>query len=395
MIERNALMVISHERCFSDGAAFYCENRFTPMLLAAVNSQTSYCEVLLVVPVNELADGNTNSLFKMDLGRVKIHPLPSFYRMHSTLTPTGMWTCFKFAWRFRNIINAGWRCMFVSLTPLPLQIWFWFRVMAGQEFSDRSVYYIRSYLAEELLVKKSWVRHFSRIAHRVEAFVAARSNLIVVSDGAEKKFAAISKRQVFRVTPSVLNDAWLGHSEERRKDTLDIRLLFVGRLVDEKRIDYLIEAAALLQQSGQAVQVKIVGDGRLEETLQALADQLQVEIEFCGMVVSESALIALYDWSDLVILPSATEAYSKVLDEALARGRPVVASSVLARERKDLPGSMVLFSPDTAKGLADAIRYAGNNYAELVTRTLSDRERLSSQEQFGERLSLILAGLGQ
>ena len=47
-------------------------------------------------------------------------------------------------------------------------------------------------------------------------------------------------------------------------------------------------------------------------------------IRIINFVNSETKLINLYDLSNIIILPSFTEAHPKVIDEALSRMRPVV-----------------------------------------------------------------------
>jgi len=102
-------------------------------------------------------------------------------------------------------------------------------------------------------------------------------------------------------------------------------VLACGRLVKAKGFDLLIRAAAELK----SVQVKfvIVGTGKQKKELLKLARELEVEkkVIFLGSVPYEE-LPGVYASSDVVVVPSRKEAASRVVLEAMASGKPVVAS---------------------------------------------------------------------
>ncbi len=138
-------------------------------------------------------------------------------------------------------------------------------------------------------------------------------------------------------------------------------VLFVGALDRAhyfKGVDVLLHAMARLSDTG--VRLLIVGEGNLRLAYQDLAIRLGIadRVLFCGRV-SDEALPYHYALCDLLVLPSTTmgEAFGVVLLEAMACGKPVVAS--------DLPGvrSVVrdgedglLARPGDAADLAEKIR---------------------------------------
>lgn len=109
------------------------------------------------------------------------------------------------------------------------------------------------------------------------------------------------------------------------------RLLFVGRLIQRKGLQYLIEAMADLK----GVMLDVVGEGPEGEVCKALARELGVadQIRFHGFVSNET-LEALLSRTDAFVLPSIvddrgdTEGLGVVLVEAMAFRTPVVASAV-------------------------------------------------------------------
>lgn len=103
-------------------------------------------------------------------------------------------------------------------------------------------------------------------------------------------------------------------------------VLFVGRLVEFKRVDVLIEAFARAELPDSA-RLVIVGDGVVRPKLEALATRLGLSdrVRFQGFV--EPAEVPLwYAAADLFVLPSIGETWSVAILEALASGLPVVAT---------------------------------------------------------------------
>jgi glycosyltransferase involved in cell wall biosynthesis len=101
----------------------------------------------------------------------------------------------------------------------------------------------------------------------------------------------------------------------------------VSRLSHEKGIDILLDAVAALDT--RDVRVLIVGDGAERAHLLAQRSSLGLDdrVEFAGRRPHEE----IGRWmsaSDVVVLSSRTEGYPNVLVEALACGRPVVATRV-------------------------------------------------------------------
>ena len=102
---------------------------------------------------------------------------------------------------------------------------------------------------------------------------------------------------------------------------------FAGRLVPQKGIDDLLEAARRLTFPFRLL---VVGDGPLRERVEA-ADLGQGELELRTGLRSDE-MPALYREMDVLVLPSRTtptwaEQFGKVLCEALLCGTPVIGSS--------------------------------------------------------------------
>ena len=98
------------------------------------------------------------------------------------------------------------------------------------------------------------------------------------------------------------------------------RFLFVGSLTPRKNLQRLLQAFATLGEGT----LTIVGGGPLEERLRATAP---VGTRFLGRLPEEGVADEIAK-ADVVCLPSLEEPQGQAMLEALARGRPVVATRV-------------------------------------------------------------------
>lgn len=101
--------------------------------------------------------------------------------------------------------------------------------------------------------------------------------------------------------------------------------LSVGRLGQEKNLDFLLKSFAQLSTSCEHVLV-LVGDGSERESLQQLARDLEVadRVKFTG-AIPYADMPTVYAACDLFTICSTTEVKPLVVLEALASGLPVLA----------------------------------------------------------------------
>lgn len=99
----------------------------------------------------------------------------------------------------------------------------------------------------------------------------------------------------------------------------DVRkFLYVGRLAKVKNLELLIEAFNRLPQ----LELGIIGFGPMEQSLKKIAHK---NITFLGSVPNKE-LSKYYAEYDVFVLPSASEAWGLVVEEALNNGTPVIVS---------------------------------------------------------------------
>ena len=132
------------------------------------------------------------------------------------------------------------------------------------------------------------------------------------------------------------------------------RFIFLGRLVHQKGIDWLIRA--LVHVESECI-VEVAGDGYFADEAKRMADRLGVgsRLRFLGWVDSDSAAERIRG-SRAVIFPSVWhEPAGLVTLEAAAHARPVITAAVGGIPEYADPSFAVVLQPHDEKGLAAAI----------------------------------------
>jgi phosphatidyl-myo-inositol alpha-mannosyltransferase len=159
-----------------------------------------------------------------------------------------------------------------------------------------------------------------------------------------------------------------------------LNVLFVGRLDKRKGFAHLLQAFEQVQGSVPAARLIVVGSYSPEEAqpYQRIAEAQQTDVRFVGRV-SDEDLARYYHTADVVCFPSiGSESFGIVLLEAMAAGRPVVASNIIGyREvmRHEVEGLFVPPKSDTALAAA-LIRLLRD---EPLRRRLGDAGRVTAQ----------------
>ncbi|MEO6716866.1 MAG: glycosyltransferase family 4 protein [Novosphingobium sp.] len=107
------------------------------------------------------------------------------------------------------------------------------------------------------------------------------------------------------------------------------QFICVGRLSPEKGHRGLLEAFCTLRQRGNASQLEFIGDGPERDALEASVAALGLDgaVTFAG-ALPENRTLERIAKADVLVLPSFMEGLPIVLIEAMALGKPVIASAV-------------------------------------------------------------------
>ncbi|HEX6803123.1 MAG TPA: glycosyltransferase [Terriglobales bacterium] len=142
----------------------------------------------------------------------------------------------------------------------------------------------------------------------------------------------------------------------------DRYFLFVGRLVRAKGVLDLIEAyASLPAELRSEIGLVYVGDGPLRSELEAAArDIFPGLVHFAGFV-DRDQLPAYYKLAECLVLPTHSDTWGMVINEAMACSLPVICTHVAGCAADLIKNNGRLVAPGNVTQLAAAMREIANN----------------------------------
>jgi glycosyltransferase involved in cell wall biosynthesis len=140
------------------------------------------------------------------------------------------------------------------------------------------------------------------------------------------------------------------------------RVAFVGRLIFNKGIQYLVEAAPYVLKQAPATEFIVVGDGPLRNTMIRRCKELGVlsSFSFLGLVPSVADVLKE---CQIFVRPSLTEGMPLTILEAMSCGLPVLVTKNMGVNNIVIPGKTgVLLDPGNVRQLASSLVELINNY---------------------------------
>jgi glycosyltransferase involved in cell wall biosynthesis len=163
---------------------------------------------------------------------------------------------------------------------------------------------------------------------RISSFsLQSASHVIAVSEVLERKLLS------FGVAPGDVSTIHNGVDPAAFSvvpdETGGRKILWVGRMTEEKGVEFLIRAMKKVTRIHRDALLRLVGDGPERGKLERLTGELGLlnSVSFVGQK-SHSEMARFYARCDLVVLPSLSEGLPAALLEAMASGKAVVASKV-------------------------------------------------------------------
>ncbi|NIA22248.1 MAG: glycosyltransferase [Anaerolineaceae bacterium] len=203
---------------------------------------------------------------------------------------------------------------------------------------------------------RRWALHLLRIAARKARVVTAVSEA-VRGHLLDRGFA--SDRVLTLPNGIEVEAIAAGRPIERGRLGLpkDARLLlFVGRLTRQKGLDILLRAFSTIAAEQPQVHLLVAGDGEQGRELEHLSKWLGLaeRVHFLGR---RDDVAGLLKTAEVCVLPSRWEGLSLVLLEAMAAGRPVIATRVEGSREVLTDGCTgLLVEPESPAALAEALR---------------------------------------
>jgi glycosyltransferase involved in cell wall biosynthesis len=253
--------------------------------------------------------------------------------------------------------------LIISLSPYTFMACILIRL-----FKKKPMVYLRSDGYEEY--KHILGFHTIIIYHLMFIITTKISHLI----SCEKKILKKNNGEI--ILPSQLNLNWFKYQKKINKN--EIKILYVGRLSKEKGIFDLIE---LLKKTKEKFSLNVVGTKKDCNLI-----GLQNNIKLYNEVTNEKKLIKFYDNCNIFVLPSYTEGYPMVINEALARLRPVIIFKEIKHVKKNRKGIFV--AQRNSKNLFKLIKYILRNYDNI--QKSMQKNKLPTNEEFLNNLSRII-----
>lgn len=216
----------------------------------------------------------------------------------------------------------------------------------------------------EQLRRANWTRPFARFSFNQARVITCGSNYL----RDQLSQLAVADPARIRVIPMPVNPLFENVAQpspirHRAVISSPFAILSVARLTQQKSLDTLLDALALLRTRGIDAHLKIVGDGHQRPALEQKTRDTHLEnnVQFMGML-PQADLPSLYAQCDVFVLPSLREGMGLVLAEALLCGAPVIAANsggIPDLVQEGVTG--LLFPERDANALANALeKYASD-----------------------------------
>jgi glycosyltransferase involved in cell wall biosynthesis len=226
-------------------------------------------------------------------------------------------------------------------------------------------------------------RRQTTLREKIKQRLIRNAGAVVVPGRAAERYARtlgattiITAPNACEVAVPLADDA--GNSADRRWDGVST-VLFVGRLASEKGVDVLLRAWRQVASSSPS-RLVIIGSGPEDAQLKKLAFDLNVtNIEWLPFG-EPSQVQRWYRRAQILVLPSRSEPWGFVINEAMAANLPVIASSVCGAAVDLIEDGVTgwIVPPEDADGLARCIQHALTDSTARSAIAAAAAERITS-----------------
>ncbi len=331
------LTIISNESIYKDNDTYYCDNIDSKSIPEGLGKNYEI--------VNIGRKSKTRRSFKINIKN-------SFAASN----------IFSFLYNiFKTFNNKNSKYLIISITPYTF-----FASLLLIIFRKKFIVYIRSSGYEEY--RKIIGILGPPLYHLMFSIVSIKANLIACNS------RLLEGKNGIVVTPSQLNNKWFNNYI--KADLTKAELLYIGRIKVEKGIFSLVNIFENLEKN---INLTIVGTGY--GNTQLLSKQSNIKIlDFDN---KDDSIIQIYDSHNIFILPSFTEGYSQVIDEALARRRPVIIFKEISHVAyKNREG--VFICERNSNSLSIMIKHILNNYETIEKKIMLNK--YPTKEEFMKSL---------
>ena len=177
---------------------------------------------------------------------------------------------------------------------------------------------------------------WKRVGHRV--FFRRFAAFLAVGAANRRLYerAGAEPRRIFHVPHAVDNERFARMAAELRPRRRELRetwridpnavvQLFAGKHEPKKHVGDLFDALEIARRGRIDLRLLVVGSGALERELREKAAALRLPVTFAGFL-NQRELPRAYGAADVLVLPSESETWGLVVNEAMASSLPAVVS---------------------------------------------------------------------
>lgn len=198
-------------------------------------------------------------------------------------------------------------------------------------------------------------------------------------------FFNLVKDKIFLV-PNGIDDFWLEGSGKKKIKT-PLKILFVGRLDRNKNLETLIKACETITAEGLALDLDVVGQGILFNTLSSKS--YSCNVKFHGHIEAKERLMQFYQSADIFAVPSFTESFGIVYAEALSQGLPVIYTKWQGFDGHFEDGEVGFsIDPYDSNDIANKIRSIISNYDTFTTNIMYHKNKFSWESSVKKLISI-------
>ena len=330
------IYIISNESIYTENGNYFCDNLDMKSIPEALNK---YSEVSILARKSKIKRSK-----KIDIKNIYIYG-----------------NIFFFIASLIKSFDTENKYLIVSISPYTF-----LSVLVLMIFRKKNYVYLRSDGYQEY---KSILGFYGPVIYHIMFSLTAKISFLI---SCRKHILRNKPGKV--VHPSHLNDSWFSNYQEA--DSSEVKLLYVGRIRVEKGVFSLLEILNKLK-----ISLTIVNSEK-NNTIKKKYPSINV-ISFSNY---NDSIIKFYDSHNILILPSFTEGHPQVLDEALARHRPVIIFQEIEHVIRDRKG--VFVCDRNASSLRDKINYILKNY-QIIQGEIK-KNSLPTKENFIKEIKKII-----
>ena len=340
------LVVLNNEKISEKNKKFYCRNFNFKILPEGLNK---FFNVQYIA-----RKSRTNEHHELNLQNVKIasNIIQFIYYVIST---------FK---------NKNTKYYIITITPYTFLAFLLLSLFRKKIF----VYLISSGYEEWKFILGSWSVW---IYHLMYSIVTSNATVIALHERLYKK------NNGHIIESSTLNQEWL--QDLKKPDLNKIRFLNVSRVNPEKGIFEFLEMFKELKIDAEISIIGKIKNLKLQNKFQSIIKN-NSNILFPGYISDRKELMKAYDNHNILILPSYTEGQPYVVDESLARRRPVLIFEDIKHVVKGRKGIFVC--ERNIESLSKTVKFIIQNYSDIQKDI--DQNKFPLEEDMFKQISNII-----